>query len=134
MNSEKIVLNPESFENISKMLNSPDEENAAVGLMTIAQMDFTKSKMYMVLLYKDSLNKELWEEHCPDVVKNIKNLKLDDVLSFTSIYDQMKKTSSKDEMAVFLDRFTYSLSVMLKNWGYANIMPDIDIKITMKNG
>jgi len=134
MNSEKIVLNPESFENISKMLNSPDEENAAVGLMTIAQMDFTKSKMYMVLLYKDSLNKELWEEHCPDVVKNIKNLKLDDVLSFTSIYDQMKKTSSKDEMAVFLDRFTYSLRVMLKNWGYANIMPDVDIKITMKNG
>lgn len=130
---EKITLNPETFDNVSKMLNSPDQENATTALMAMEQMDFNNSKLYMVLLYKETVDKKhLWEQNCPGVLKNINNLGLDEHLSFKSIFLNLKDKVSDEEMQVFLSRFGSVLKKLLNDWGFKGMVEDLDILITLK--
>lgn len=135
MSKEKITLTPETFENVSRMLTSPDEENAVVALSALEGMDFKSCKMYMALLYKEShLNRTaMWQEHAPTVLEKIKGLKLDDEVTLTSIFLALEKDATPGELLVYSSRFAETLKVMLKTWGFGKIIDDLDIKITVKD-
>jgi hypothetical protein len=131
---EKIELNPETFENVRRMLASPDEANVITGLMALEQIDFRSSKMYLVMLYKENTERKgLWQVNCPNLVKNIENLGLDNEMSFVSIYDKLFEDVTPDEEAVYFERFGAMAAVMLKGWGFAKMIDDLDIVIKRKS-
>ena len=132
--TEKIVLSPETYENVSRMLGSPDNENVLVALSALEGMDFKSCKMYMALLYKESQSKAaMWEEHAPTLLKNIKSLGLDEGITLTSIFKVLNKDASEGELQVFSDRFGGTLKTMLKAWGFGEIIDDLNIKISVNN-
>lgn len=134
MTKEKIILTPETYENVSRMLNSPDEENAVVALSAMEEMDFKSCKMYMALLYKESyLNRyAMWEQNAPNLLQNVKNLKLDEGITLTSIFLTLEKEASEGELQVYANKFRDTLAEMLKVWGFGKVIPGLNISITVK--
>jgi hypothetical protein len=131
--SEKIVIDADSFETVSKMLTSPSEEDAATALMAMEQMDFRKGSMFFAILYRDSLEKiKLWEQHAPDLLKNVKGLGLDEIVSYRSIWNKLKDKATKDEKKVFLSRFSVATGEILVEWGFKDMMKDFKVSITLK--
>ncbi len=131
--AEKITLTPETFENVNRMLVSPDEENAIVALSALEGMDFRSCKMYMALLYKESRQKNnLWKEHCPKLLANIQGLGLDEQVTLRSIFNTLKEDATPGEMEVFCREFEKGLKGMLKGWNFGAMIDDLDIKITTK--
>lgn len=130
---EKVKLDAESFETVAKMLNSPDQENASTALMAMEQMDFKKGTMYFALLYRDSMDKQaLWKEHAPNLLKNIQGLGLDDVISYRSMWNVLKSKASADEKQIFAERFSKVVGQTLGEWGFKDIMKDLQITVTVK--
>lgn len=132
--TEKIVLSPDTYENVSRMLRSPDDENVIVGLSALEGMDFKSCKLYMALLYKESSNKKsLWKEHAPNLLKNVEGLGLGEEMTLKSIFNTLKKDASPGELQVFANKFQEMLSVMLKGWGFGDMIDGMNINITVKN-
>lgn len=130
---EKITLNKDTFENVRRMLASPDEANVMTGLMALEQVDFRTSTMYMVMLYKETSEKRhLWEVNCPNLLKNIDGLGLDSDISFMSIYKKLMDKISPDEEQLFLDRYSAVVGKLLQAWGFSGMIEELDIKITRK--
>lgn len=131
---EKFKLDAESFESISKMLTSSDEETASTALMALEQMDFRKGSMFFAILYRDSLEKaKLWETHASDLLKNIKGLGLDEIVSYRSIWNKLKDKATRDEKKVFLDRFSIATGEVLVEWGFKDMMKDFKVIIQLKD-
>lgn len=132
--SEKIVLTPETFENVSRMLNSPDEENTIVALSAMEGMDFRSCKMYMALLYKESRQKaNLWKEHSPNLLANILKVGIDEQCTLRSIFDTLREEASPGELEVFCKEFEKGILGMLRGWNFGKMLDDVNIKITIKN-
>jgi NADH:ubiquinone oxidoreductase subunit C len=49
---KKEVINDEQFESLYNMLNSSDNQNVVLGLVTLENVDFTKSLTKILLLKK----------------------------------------------------------------------------------
>lgn len=131
--TEKIKLDGESFETIAKMLSSPDQENASTALMAMEQMDFKKGTMYFALLYRDSMEKQnLWKDHAPNLLKNIQGLGLDDTISYRSMWNILKSKATNEEKEVFAKRFSKVVGSTLGEWGFKDIMKDLQITVTVK--
>lgn len=130
---EKITLTPETFENVSRMLISPDEENAVVALSAMEGMDFRSCKMYMALLYKESRHKsQLWKDNCPILYANVMKLGIDDQFTLRSIFNSLKNEASPEELEVFCKEFEKGIVGMLKGWNFGAMIDEVDIKITIK--
>ena len=130
---EKVNMDNESFETISKMLLSPDQENATTALLAMEQMDFKKGTMYFALLYRDSMDKQaLWKDNAPGLLKNIQGLGLDDAVSYRSIWNLLKSKATIEEKEVFANRFGSVMGQTLAEWGFKDIMKDLQVSITIK--
>jgi len=133
LEKKKVKLDTESFDSITKMLASPDQENVATALMAMEEMDFKQGKMYFALLYRASLEKQdLWKTHAPNLLKNIQGLDLDDVVSYRSIWNVLKKNASDEEKSAFAERFSKVVGTTLGEWGFKDIMKDLKITVTIK--
>lgn len=132
--TEKIILTPETYENVSRMLRSPDDENAIVALSAMEGMDFKSCKLYMALLYKESSNKKaLWKEHAPNLLKNVESLGFTDECTLRMIFDKLRAEASEGELTVYATKFQEMLVVMLKGWGFGPMIDNLNIKITVKD-
>src|ERR1035437_5999179 len=103
---EKITITKDSFYSLKGMLTSPDKSNSDLAFMALAKMDFASSKLFITLLYRVTQDqKSTWDKECKDHVKNIENLKLDNMLSMNSIFAKLSKDCSADELQVYFDQF-----------------------------
>jgi hypothetical protein len=128
---QKIKIDADSFESVSKMLTSPSEEDAATALMAMEQMDFRAGSMFFAILYRDSLDKvKLWENNAPNLLKNIKALGLDEIVSYRSMWNKLKDTCSPDEKKVFAKRFGIDAVGILTDWGFKDMIKDFKITVT----
>lgn len=133
METSKIKLDAESFENVANMLKSANAEDTATALMAMEEMDFRSGGMYFAILYRDSLDKtELWKKHAPNLQKNIVGLGLDEICSYRSIWNKLKDKASKDEKAIFAKRFAIDTTEILVDWGFKDMIKDFKITITLK--
>ena len=133
LEKKKVKLDAESFDSITKMLASPDQENLTTAMMAMEEMDFKQGKMYFALLYRASLEKQdLWKTHAPNLLKNIQGLGLDEVVSYRSIWNILKKAASDEEKSVFAERFSKVVGTTLGEWGFKDIMKDLKITVTIK--
>lgn len=130
----KLVIDSETFENVSQMLKSSSAEDTSTALMAMEQMDFRKGTMFFAILYRDSLDKvELWKKHAPDLLKNIQGLGMDDICSYRSIWNKLKDKASKEEKQVFAKRFGIDATEILVDWGFKDMIKDFKITITLKD-
>ena len=133
LEKKKVKLDAESFDSITKLLASPDQENLTTAMMAMEEMDFKQGKMYFALLYRASLEKQdLWKTHAPNLLKNIQGLGLDEVVSYRSIWNILKKGASDEEKSVFAERFSKVVGTTLGEWGFKDIMKDLKITVTVK--
>lgn len=131
---EKIKLDTESFENVSKMLNSPNEKDNITALMAMEQIDFRKNQMFLTLLYKNSIVKQqLWKINAPNLQKNLIGLGLDEIFSYRSIWNKLKDSVSKDEKKMFMSKFSLAINEILTDWGFKEMIKDFTITIKLKN-
>ena len=132
--SQKIKIDADSFESVSKMLTSPSEEDVATALMALEQMDFKKGQMFFAILYRDSLDKiKLWETNAPNLLKNIKAIGMDEICSYRSMWNKLKDTCSPDEKKVFANRFGIDAVGILADWGFKDMIKDFKITVTYKD-
>ena len=132
INTEQLILGPETYENTRRMLESASEEDAIVALNAIEQSDFKKSVVYILLLYKESKRRNLWEKNCPDILKKIKNIDFsNDVIPYKEIYTYIKGEVSKKDMSFFLNRFSEQVKGYLINQGF-KFMNELNVTITTR--
>ena len=133
--SQKIKIDADSFESVSKMLTSPSEEDVATALMALEQMDFKKGQLFYAILYRDSLDKvKLWENNAPNLLKNIKAIGMDEICSYRSMWNKLKGTCSPDEKKVFAKRFGIDAVAILADWGFKDMIKDFKIIVIYNDG
>jgi hypothetical protein len=128
---EKIVLEEDTFNTVSKMLESPDEDTISTALMALEEMDFRKGTVFFALLFQRSIKtagrEALWQKHAPNLQKNLRNLGCDTIFSFRTIWDQFKDTASEGEKRVYETQIAPDFMTMLSEWGFKNLLKDMDI-------
>lgn len=126
----------ERFENVRKMLESPDKENQILGLSILEEQDFKENMAFILLCkkYTHATNK-MWEEHCPTMWKQlgeVKGLDLDKVFTFKAILQALTVMNAPyDQIQFYLSTFGAYLLEQLKSLGY-DFIEDLDINIKLK--
>ena len=132
--TEKIKIDTESFNNVLKMLNSSNQEDAITALMAMEQMDFKSGSMFFAILYKNTISKtSLWETNAPNLLKNINFIGVDTTMSYKSIWNKLKDTSSQEEKKLFASMYAADVIEILNDWGFKGMLEDFVITITCKN-
>jgi hypothetical protein len=132
---EKLVIDSESYDNLSQMLDST-EEDQVVALECIKNVDQKKSLIYTLFLRKNNLKTfGLWHEHCSKVLKYHASLgisKDSNAVSYNDIMKIMKEQDNKEEnVKVFMKEFARFLKDSMSTTHF-EFIDDIQIEITLK--
>jgi hypothetical protein len=136
MNAEKMTR--ERFENVRKMLESPDKENQVLGLAILEQQDFKENMAFILLAKKYThATNAMWEEEAPTIYKQlgeIQGLDLNKVFTFKSILRALTVMQAPyDQIQFYLSTFSAYLLEQLNSLGY-DFIEDLDLNIKLKQG
>lgn len=126
----------ERFENVRKMLESPDPENQVIGLSILEEQDFKSNAAFILLCKKYSVatNKQ-WETHAPNLfsqMKNIHNLDVEKVLTFKAILQALTELKAPyEQIQFYLSTFSTYLHEQLTHLGY-DFIEDLELNIKLK--
>jgi hypothetical protein len=136
MSAEKMTMTRERFENVRKMLESPDPENQVIGLAILEEQDFRANSAFILLCKKYSVatNKQ-WETHTPRLYKQMKDipdLDVEKVLTFKAILAALTKIKAPyEQIQFYLSTFSAYLHEQLKSLGY-DFIEDLELNIKLK--
>jgi hypothetical protein len=130
----------EKYQNIIKMLRSPDKESQVVGLTIIDELKFDENITQILLMMKHSeASLNTWEEHAPKIHKKV--LKLHDKkiigdinrqLTYKQILSAISKLKVKPEAFEFyMQDFSNYLLDQVRSMGY-DFIESMDINIKYK--
>ena len=136
MNTEKMTR--ERFENVRRMLESPDAENQVLGLAILEEQNFEENMAFILLAKKYThATNAMWEEHAPTIYKSlgdIPDLNLDKVFTFKVILKALTVMKAPyDQIQFYLSTFSAYLLEQLKSLGY-DFIEDLDLNIKLKEG
>ena len=121
--SEKLSISIDNYENLWGMLNSPDKDNAIVGLTLLENSNFRDSFPYILLLLKNQSgnDKKLWNEHCPELMKKLKSEGVEEgtKLTYNMIFAMVKEKCTLNALQFILDKFApVWVKYSTESWGF----------------
>jgi hypothetical protein len=126
------LITIEKYNNILKMMQSPDEETKMMGLTLVEQSAIKRNLGFVLMLKKQGyITNEMWKKNAPETMDQMKELSIDpeQVLYFQTINEILLKNKVAIEQVQFvLDHFAKFLKKEMVNSGYDNIS---DILITI---
>jgi hypothetical protein len=136
MATEKLPMTRERFENVRKMLESPDQENQVIGLAILEEQDFTDNAAFILLCKKyGSATNKMWEEHAPVLykrMKSIQGLDVEKVLTFKAILQALTEIKAPyEQIQFYLSTFSAYLYEQLKSLGY-DFIENLELNIKLK--
>jgi hypothetical protein len=131
---KKEVINDDQFESLCNMLNSSDDQNVVLGLVTLENVDFTKSLTKILLLRKVcDVTPEYWKEHAPKTFKKLKSVSQDKPLTYKEILKIIvKEKQSEENIQFFLNQFSKHITNSIKDLGF-DFIEETEITIKLKN-
>ena len=128
----------ERFENVRRMLESPDKENQILGLAILEEQDFHENIAFILLSKKYThATNDMWKEHAPTIyaeLEAIPGLSLDNVFTFKKILEALTVMKAPyDQLQFYLSTFSAYLLEQLKSLGY-DFIEDLDLNIKLKDG
>jgi thiol-disulfide isomerase/thioredoxin len=133
--NDKLVLDSESYESLSRMLNST-EEDTIVALTCLNNVNQKDSLVYTLFLRKKSkLYYKMWANYCPKLIKYHESLGVSDKnynIKYNTIIDIIEKTDNKEQnIEVFLKEFSKFLQGNLsKAFGFID---ELEFVLKFKN-
>jgi thiol-disulfide isomerase/thioredoxin len=133
--NDKLVLDSESYESLSRMLNST-EEDTIVALTCLNNVNQKDSLVYTLFLRKKSkLYYKMWANYCPKLIKYHESLGVSDKnynIKYNTIIDIIKKTDNKEHNTeIFLKEFAKFLQNSLSEaFGFID---ELDFTLKLKN-
>lgn len=133
---KKQVVDNQQYESLLSMLNSKNDQDKVLGLVTIENVDFNKSLTKILLLRKKAdISFDLWKEHAPKTIKKFKsidvdiskNLKYKDILEII-----IKQKQTEEDIQFFLDDFSKHLHTTIKDLGF-DFIENTEIEIKLKH-
>ena len=130
------LMTEEKFQNVCKMLESPDQENKVLALSIIEAHDFQGNLAFILLAMKYGFaSNALWEENSPEIyakLKAIKCIDLDKALTFKNIMEALAEQKAPHEQGqFFLNVFSKYLFKQIAVLGY-DFIEDIELVIKLK--
>jgi len=127
-------ITKEKYQNIVKMLKSPDVANQMVALTIINELSFTENITQILLLKKHSTaTNNQWVEHAPDIftdLSNIKDLDTSKHLTYKQVLKALTTMKvSAEGFEFYMNDFSDYLLNQIQAMGYDYIE---DIQITIK--
>jgi hypothetical protein len=134
---EKLKMTKERFDNVRKMLESPDLENQVIGLSILEEQDFISNSAFILLCKKYSVaSNQQWELHAPKLyaqMKSIPNLDVEKTLTFKSILEALTKIKAPyEQIQFYLMVFSAYLYEQLRNLGY-DFIENLELNIKLKS-
>lgn len=136
MEEQKLTMTRERFENIRKMIESPDKDNQVMGLSILEEQNFHENVAFILLAkkYSHAGNAE-WEANAPTIfaeMKKISCIDVDKVFTFKMILEALTELKvSFDQTQFYLDTFSAYLTEQMIELGY-DFIESIDLKIKLK--
>lgn len=123
------------YDNLYKMMISPDNQNAVLALSLLETVDFKNNLVPILLLYKKtSISSEYWKEHAPKLWAKLKKhgVSSDNPLTYKQILEIIKdKKVSEDQVNIFIQSVNDTLKNHLCDYGY-DFIEKIEIKLKHK--
>lgn len=139
MSEEKLVLTTETYDNVLRMMNSPDYENRTVALTCLDHVDFNTNLVHILNLKKEgNATAEEWRSQAPLTSKMLTSIgiNLDTILTFKQIQETLiKRNAPIDHIQLYLNQFAKHIHGSIKGLGYDFIDSlEITIKLKSQNG
>jgi len=113
---DKKILAKDTYENIKKMFESSDLENATVAVECIKNTDLKGNLTYLLLLLKETnITKQKWQEYIPDIFTTLDEIteSKNFFISYKEILNVLSKYKvSSDDYQFFMDRYALYLKEM----------------------
>lgn len=129
-------ITQEKYDNIIKMLKSPDESNQIFGLTILNELSFSDNITKILLILKHSnTNIGLWQKHAPGLYVDLSDLKELDLKKHIT-YKHLLNTLivnkvSAEQIEFYMNDFSKYLLNQIQAMGY-DYIDDIHLSIKLK--
>ena len=133
---KKQVVDNQQYESLLSMLDSKNNQDKVLGLVTIENVDFNKSLTKILLLRKKAdISFDLWKEYAPKTIKKFKSINVDisEHLKYKDILEIIiKEKQTEEDIQFFLDDFSKHLHTTIKDLGF-DFIENTEIEIKLKH-
>ena len=131
------LMTIERFQNVVKMLESPDNENRILALSILEEQDFVGNLAFILLCKKHGhAGNEMWKENAPitfQKMSEIPGLDIEKQFTYKLILEALTKTKAPiPQIQFYLDEFSRYLLKQIQNLGYY-FVEDVEMKLKIKD-
>ena len=136
-NTQELVLDSESFDNVLAMFDSSDLENMEIVIEALNNVSVKENFAFILFLMKESKrDPDIWPSRMTSLVTEVvavSGLNIPDGLTFKSILKQFKKTNNTvKDINFFMKRFARHMRNVMLESGY-EVVNDIEIIVKLKS-